>query len=67
MCFKRVDTSKTWEHPDSLDPQIEVVAPDGFLPQNLVAWDNQPAVDLNASLDDAVLPLTGLYVPVPGT
>ena len=62
MCFKRVDTSTTWEHPDSLDPQIEVFAPDGFLPQNLVAWDNQPGVDLNASLDDAVLPLTGLYI-----
>ena len=57
-----MDTSTTWEHPDSLDPQIEVVAPDGFVPQNLVAWDNQPAVDLNASLHDAVLPLTGLYV-----
>jgi hypothetical protein len=62
VSMERVDSSKPWEHPDSLDPQIEIFAPDGFLPQNLVAWDNQPGVDLNASLHDAVLPLTGLYV-----
>jgi len=62
VVVQRVDTSRPWEHPDSLDPQIEIFAPDGFLPQNLVAWDDQPGVDLNASLNDAVLPLTGLYV-----
>jgi hypothetical protein len=62
VSLERVDTSKPWEHPDSLDPQIEIFASDGFLPQNLVAWDNQPAVDLNASLHDAVLPLSGIYV-----
>jgi hypothetical protein len=62
VSMERVDVSKPWEHPNSLDPQIEIVGPDGFLPQNLVAWDNQPGVDLNASLHDAVLPLTGLYV-----
>lgn len=59
---QHADTSWPWEYRDSLDPQIEIVGPDGFLPQSLVAWDNQPGVDLNASLHDAVLPLTGLYV-----
>ena len=58
----RADGSKPWEHPDSLDPQIEIMAPDGFIYQNLVALDNQPGVDLNASLHNAVLPATGLYV-----
>ena len=62
VTLDRVDTSKPWEHPDSLDPQLEIVAPDGFVPQNLVAFDNQPGVDLNASLHSAVLPLTGIYV-----
>jgi len=40
VVVQRVDTSRPWEHPDSLDPQIEIFAPDGFLPQNLVAWDD---------------------------
>ncbi|HVN31598.1 MAG TPA: carboxypeptidase regulatory-like domain-containing protein, partial [Thermoanaerobaculaceae bacterium] len=61
VTLERVDTSQPWEHPDSLDPQVEVVAPDGFVYQNLVSFDNQPSVDLNASLHDAVLPLSGLY------
>jgi hypothetical protein len=60
--LERVDTSKPWEHPDSLDPEIEITVPDGFVPQNLVALDDQPGVDLNASLHGAVLPLTGMYV-----
>jgi len=60
--LERVDTSKLWEHPDSLDPEIWITAPDGFIPQNLVALDNQPGVDLNASLHNAVLPLSGIYV-----
>ncbi len=60
--LERVDTSKPRGHPDSLDPEIEIVEPDGFVPQNLVALDNQPGVDLNASLHGAVLPLTGTYV-----
>jgi hypothetical protein len=42
-----VDTSKPWEHPDALDPEIWISSPDGFIPQNLVAFDNQPGVDLN--------------------
>jgi hypothetical protein len=31
-----------------------------FIYQNLVALDNQPSVDLNASLPGAVLPLSGM-------
>ncbi len=62
VTLERVDTSKPWEHPDSLDPDIQLVAPDGFVYQNLVALDNQPSVDLNASLHGAVVPLSGMYV-----
>ena len=62
VSLERVDTSKPWEHPDSLDPEIAIAVPDGFIPQNLVAWDTQPGVDLNASLHGAVLPLSGMYV-----
>jgi hypothetical protein len=57
-----VDTSTPWEHPASLDPQSELIGPDGFIYQNVVGWDNQPGVDLNATLHDGVLPLTGLWV-----
>jgi hypothetical protein len=42
--------------------EIWITSPDGFVPQNLVALDDQPGVDLNASLHGAVLPLSGLYV-----
>jgi hypothetical protein len=62
VSLDRVDTSKTWEHPDTVDPEIEIVAPDGFVYQNLLSLDNRPGVDLNASLHDAVLPQTGVYV-----
>ncbi|HRS17695.1 MAG TPA: carboxypeptidase regulatory-like domain-containing protein, partial [Thermoanaerobaculaceae bacterium] len=67
ITLERVDTSKTWEHPDSLDPQIEVMAPDGLIPQNLVSYDRQPGLDLDAELTDAVLPETGLYFIWAGT
>ncbi len=62
VTLNRLDTTRAWEHPDSLDPQIVIVAPDGLVYQNLVALDNQPGVDLNASLRGAVLPLSGLYL-----
>jgi hypothetical protein len=58
----RVDTSVPWENPASLDPQIDIVAPDGFIYSNLQALDNQPNLDLNASLTNAVLPQTGMYI-----
>ena len=59
---ERVDTSIPWENPASLDPQIEIVAPDGFIYSNLQAFDNVPGQDLNASIAGAYLPQTGLYL-----
>jgi len=67
VTLERVDTSKTWQHPDSLDPQLEIMTPDGFIPQNLVSYDRQPGLDLNAELANAVLPQTGLYFIYAGT
>ena len=60
--LERVDTSKTWEHPDSLDPELLIATPAGYVPQNLASYDIQPGVDLNARLVNAVLPVSGLYV-----
>ncbi len=61
LSMERVDTGKTWEHPDSLDPELSVVAPDGFVYENLHATDDQPVVDLDASIVNAELPQTGIY------
>ena len=57
----RVDTSKPWEDPSELDPQLEIIAPDGLIYDNLWKADDQPGLDYNASLSGAVLPLTGTY------
>ncbi|MGA7992976.1 MAG: hypothetical protein WCC53_16220, partial [Thermoanaerobaculia bacterium] len=62
LTMNRVNTSTPWENPASLDPQIEVVAPDGFVYANLQGFDNQPGLDYNASITNAVLPQTGLYL-----
>src|SRR6202162_3128744 len=59
--LQRADTSLPWEHPDALDPQLRVTAPDGLVYANLRQIDNQPGVDLNATLPNAVLPQTGIY------
>ena len=67
VSMERVDTSVPWENPSSLDPEIDVIAPDGFVYENLWAADNKPAVDLNASINDAVLPQTGIYFIAAGT
>ncbi|NLH11749.1 MAG: carboxypeptidase regulatory-like domain-containing protein, partial [Holophagae bacterium] len=67
LSLERVDTSKTWEHPDSLDPELLITGPDDFVYQNLVSYDRQPGLDLNAELADAVLPLTGIYFVRAGT
>jgi len=61
VALNRVDTSMSWENPASLDPTIVIGAPDGLIYQNLVSYDNQPGIDLNASLHGAVLPLSGMY------
>ena len=63
----RVDTSLPWEDPASLDPQLEIVAPDGLVYDNLRRVDDQPGVDYNATLTGAVLPQTGLYFIRPET
>jgi RHS repeat-associated protein len=62
VSMQRVDTSVPWENPSSLDPQIEIVAPDGYIYQNLQAFDDEPGTDLNASLTNVVLPQTGVYI-----
>jgi len=62
LTMNRVDTSVPWENPSSLDPQIEIVAPNGFIYANLQGFDNQPSIDLNASITNAVLPETGVYI-----
>jgi hypothetical protein len=67
LTMERVDTSKTWEHPESLDPQIDVAGRDGFVYDNLSGVDNRPSVDLNASITSAVLPEDGLYLVIAGT
>jgi hypothetical protein len=58
----RNDASLPWEDPNSLDPQIDIIAPDGLVYQNLLSVDNDPGINLNASIANAVLPLTGIYV-----
>jgi RHS repeat-associated protein len=62
LSLERVDASVPWENPASLDPQLAVIAPDGYIYGNLFAEDNQPGTDLNASLTSVTLPLTGLYI-----
>jgi hypothetical protein len=62
--LERADTSLPWEHPDSLDPQISLVAPDGFVYENLNRQDVAPATDLNAELTDVVLGQTGMWLIV---
>jgi hypothetical protein len=59
--LERTDTSLSWQNPASLDPEIEIIAPDGVVYQNLYSRDRVPESDLNASLTGAVLPLTGVY------
>ena len=67
VTLERVDKSKSWEHPDELDPEIYVVAPDGAVYGHLAVRDIRPGIDLNASLRNAVLPRSGLYFLVAGT
>jgi hypothetical protein len=59
--LERVDDSLSWEDPASIDPALEIIAPDGVIYSNLQAFDNVPGIDDNASLLAAELPLTGVY------
>ena len=67
LSMERVDTSRPWEHPDSLDPALDVVGAGGFVYENLSGTDNRPSVDLNASIRKAVLRETGIYLVLAGT
>ena len=60
--LERADTSLPWEHPDSLDPQLSLIAPDGFVYENLFRQDVAPTTDLNAELTDVVLGQTGMWL-----
>jgi hypothetical protein len=67
VTLQRVDKSKTWEHPEELDPEIYVVAPSGVVLGHLVGTDVRPGIDLNAAIRRGVLPYSGLYFLVAGT
>jgi hypothetical protein len=67
VTLERVDRSRSWEHPESIDPEIYVIAPDSTVYGHLVGRDVQPGADLNARLCDATLPLTGVYFVVAAT
>ncbi|HQP88629.1 MAG TPA: carboxypeptidase regulatory-like domain-containing protein, partial [Thermoanaerobaculia bacterium] len=60
--LERVDTSLPWEAPSSLDPQLELIAPDGFIYANVRRFDDAAGSDLNATLTNAVLPQGGLWL-----
>ncbi|MCE7959063.1 MAG: hypothetical protein DYH06_14165, partial [Acidobacteria bacterium ACB2] len=62
LSLARVDTSREWSHPEGLDPRLEVIAPDGFVYENLASEDVAPGANFDAAVVDAQLPLTGLYV-----
>ncbi len=59
--LERIDESRPWEDPSSLDPQIELIAPDGFIYANLRKEDDS-GTDKNAGLEAAVLPEGGLWI-----
>lgn len=65
--LERTDTSLPWEHPDSLDPQLSLIAPDGFVYENLSRQDVAPALDLNAELADLTLGQSGMWLIVAST
>jgi hypothetical protein len=65
--LRRVDTSKSWLHPDELDPELAVAGPGGYVPEFLHGTDDRPNADFNASLTRAPLQWTGLYVLIAGT
>jgi trimeric autotransporter adhesin len=67
VSLERVDDSLSWEDPSSIDPALEIIAPDGMIYSNLQAFDNVPGIDNNASLIGAELPLTGVYFIVAET
>lgn len=63
----RVDESLPWEHPDALDPELDIVDPDGILSEPFQLLDTKPGVDLNAVGTNLVLPKTGQYLVIAAT
>ena len=59
---ERADASLPWEHPDSLDPQVSLIAPDGFVYENEGHQDVVRATDLNAEVTDLTLTQTGMWL-----
>ena len=64
--LERVDTSRSWLHPDELDPELYLVCPDGVIYPYLVGKDVAPGSDFNAAIRQT-LPQTGLYFLIAGT
>jgi hypothetical protein len=67
VSLSRVDTTKPWTHPDELDPELYVVAPDGAVLNDLWNADSGPGFDLNASLTGARLSRSGLHLIIAAT
>ncbi len=65
--LRRVDASRSWFHPDELDPEIAVETPARYVPQYLHGTDDRPNDDLNASLTRQPVLVTGLYLVVAAT
>lgn len=65
--LRRLDTTRSWFHPDELDPEIAVATPKRYVPQYLHGTDDRPNDDLNASLTREPLLVTGPYVVVAAT
>jgi hypothetical protein len=61
LSLTRTDTTLPWEAPDALDPLLEVLDEDGIIRLGFEVLDNSGA-DLNASINDLVIPRTGRYV-----
>jgi hypothetical protein len=67
VSLSRVDTTKPWTHPDELDPELYLVAPDGAVLDDLWNADTGPGFDLNASLTGSRLSKSGLYLIIAAT
>ncbi|MCK6685922.1 MAG: hypothetical protein L6R30_26300, partial [Thermoanaerobaculia bacterium] len=60
--LERTDTTLGWENPESLDPRLDIVAPDGFIYATLAGDDVAPGSNLDARISNALLPQTGMYI-----
>jgi hypothetical protein len=65
--LERADAILPWEHPDALDLEVSLVAPDGIVYEGFRMADDVPGTDLNASLTGVVLPQTGRWLVIAGT